>query len=64
MLGRSVRQDDIHIADGFDKDLIKCDQDALNESRRLEKIFDDAENAKKETYNCSHSNVNYLRSPN
>ena len=59
MLGRSVRQEDIHIADGFDKDLIKCNEDALNESRRLEKIFDDAENVKKDKRE-NHWKISYL----
>ena len=47
MLGRCVRLEDIHIAGGFDKEGIKCNQDALDESKKLEK-----EKFKKETFFC------------
>ena len=63
MLGRSVRLEDIHIAGGFDKEGIKCNQDALCESKRLEKVFNDAEKERKDRID-SHWKISYLNVAN
>ena len=41
MLGRSVRREDLYIAEELDLSQIRCDQEALEESKRLLKIFDE-----------------------
>ena len=43
MLGRSVRRQDIYISGKLDPSQIRCDPDALEESKRLSKEFDDRE---------------------
>lgn len=43
MLGRSVRREDIYIAEELDFSQIRCDQEALEESKRLLKIFHENE---------------------
>ena len=48
MLGRSERLDDIHISGKLDVDKIACDPLALEESKRLEDIFNQSEKEKEE----------------
>ena len=64
MLGRSSRRQDIYIAGELDTSQIKCDQDALEESKRLQDLFDDTEAEKKEkrskTWKISYLNVRSL----
>ena len=43
MLGRSSRRQDIYICGELDLSQIRCDPDALEESQRLEKVFDEKE---------------------
>ena len=61
MLGRSKRLEDIYIIPrpNLDVSLIKCDPDALAETKRLEKIFFDT---KKEDYQKkeNHWKISYL----
>ena len=53
MLGRSERLEDLFIAGELDVAQIKCDPNALKESKRLEAIFDLAEKERtKERLNC------------
>ena len=63
MLGRSVRLEDIYIVGGFDKEGIKCDPDALDESKRLEKVFNDAQQKRKDKID-SHWKISYLNVAN
>ena len=63
MLGRSARREDIHIVGGFDKEGIKCDPDALEESKRLEKVFNDAQQERKDKID-SHWKISYLNVAN
>ena len=48
MLGRSERLEDIYISGELDVSKISCDQEALEESRRLEEIFNQSEKEKEE----------------
>ena len=48
MLGRSERLDDIYISGELDVSKISCDQEALEESKRLEEIFNNSEKEKEE----------------
>ena len=47
LFGRSQRLEDIYICGAFEKEGIKCDEDALLETKRLEKVFDNNEAVKK-----------------
>ena len=64
MLGRPSRRQDMYIAGKLDTSQIKCDQDALEESQRLQTIFDDTEAEKSEkrskTWKISYLNVRSL----
>ena len=57
--GRSQRLEDIHICGEFEVDGIKCDEDALSETKRLENIFDDAQKAR-EIKTADHWKISYL----
>ena len=48
MLGRSQRLEDIYISGELDVSKISCDQEALEESKRLEEIFNRSEKEKEE----------------
>ena len=48
MLGRSERLEDIYISGELDVSKISCDQEALEESKRLEEIFNRSEKEKEE----------------
>ena len=63
MLGRAARRKDIHIAGGFDKEGIKCNPDALDESKRLEKVFNDAQQERKDKIE-GHWKISYLNVAN
>ena len=64
MFGRPSRRQDMYIAGKLDTSQIKCDQDALEESQRLQTIFDDTEAEKSEkrskTWKISYLNVRSL----
>ena len=64
MLGRSQRLEDIYIAGELDPSQIKCDQEALKESERLEEIFNNnqAEEAERRSkmWKISYLNVRSL----
>ena len=66
MLGRSERLEDIYISGDLDVSKIKCDPKALEESKRLEEIFNQAESEKEEKRaNCikiSYLNVRSMKS--
>ena len=48
MLGRSERLEDIYISGKLDVNLIQCDPKALEESKRLEEVFNQTEKEKEE----------------
>ena len=48
MLGRSERLEDIYISGKLDVSKIKCDPEALEESKRLEEVFNQSEKEKEE----------------
>ena len=48
MLSRSERKEDIYISGKIDVSKIVCDPEALEESKRLEEIFNQSEKEKKE----------------
>ena len=45
MLGRSQRLEDIHIVGELDGTAINCNYEALEESERLDKLFEDSQQA-------------------
>ena len=59
LFGRSQRLKDIHIYGGFEVDGIKCDQNALQETKRLENIFDDAQRVKT-MKKANHWKISYM----
>ena len=59
LFGRSQRLEDIHICGAFEKEGIKYDEDALLETKRLEKVFDDNEEVKK-LKRANHWKISYL----
>ena len=48
MLSRSERLEDIYISGELDVSKIKCDAEALEESKRLEEVFNQSEKEKHE----------------
>lgn len=65
---RSERMKDYYIAGHFDVKQIKCNLDALAETNRLQKIFDDSEkeqrDQRKNVWRISYLNVRSLKSSN
>ena len=59
LFGRSQRLEDIYICGAFEKEGIKCDEDALLETKRLEKVFDNNEEVKK-LKRANHWKISYL----
>ena len=66
MLGRSERLEDIYISGELDVDKISCDQEALEESKRLEEIFNhskkEEEEKRKKCIKISYINVQSMQS--
>ena len=66
MLGRSERLEDIYISGELDVSKIKCDPDALEESKRLEEIFNKSEKETQEKrvkcIKISYLNVRSMKS--
>jgi hypothetical protein len=67
MLGRPERLEDLYITEDFDPSEIKCDEKySLPESKRLDTVYDDIENSKKERrdkcWKVSYLNVRSLKS--
>ena len=65
MLGRSTRRQDIYIAGELDTSQIRCDQDALEESKRLNDVFDknvaEMNEKRSKNWKVSYLNVRSLR---
>merc|ERR1712001_479820 len=65
-LGRSERLEDIYISGKLDVSKIKCDPEALEESKRLEEIFNQSEKEKEEKrtrcIKISYVNVRSMKS--
>ena len=66
MLGRSERLEDIYISGKLDVNLIQCDPKALEESKRLEEVFNQSEKEKEEKrekcVKISYLNVRSIKS--
>ena len=66
MLGRSQRLEDIYISGELDVSQIKCDPRALEESKRLEEVFNQSEKEKEERraqcWKISYLNVRSIKS--
>ena len=65
MLGRSTRRQDIYISGELDLDQIRCDQDALDESNELQKVFDkniaEMNEKRSKNWKVSYLNIRSLR---
>ena len=68
MLGRSQRLDDIYISGELDVSQIKCDPKALEESKRLEELFNQSEKEEEEKrakcWKISYLNIRSMKSAN
>lgn len=69
MLGRPERKEDLYITEDFDPKEIKCDEKySLPESKRLSKVFEDNEKAKKDerdqNFKISYLNVRSMKATN